>query len=168
MSRLWRGRVVGMAAAAAVAVVATGCEKTGAPVPVPTTVASPTVVETFPGTLMMSGSNLHNFQITRNSEIDVTLTTLTTVPVQADPNADPPVAAVPAMPVSYPLLIRVGQPTITTLGVTCSNLKSVTTSAGSTPQLTGQALPGTFCVGISDPGGTLPQSVDYVITVAHG
>ena len=168
MSRLLlRARVLAMAAIAAVGATAAGCAKAGPPTPVASNVSSPTALETFPGTLMTAGSNLHNFQITQNGEVDVTLTTLTTVPVQADPTASPPVAAVPAMPVDYQLLIRVGQPTITTLGVACSNLKSVTTSPGSTPQLTGQALPGTFCVGISDPNGTLPQSVDYIITVAH-
>ena len=113
------------------------------------------------------GSNLHNFQVSQSGEIFVTLTTVTTVPVADDPTATPPVMAVPAVPVEYPVTVRIGQPTVTTIGVTCSSLKSVVTPAGAAPQLTGQALAGTFCVAISDLSGTLPQPVDYVITVAH-
>jgi hypothetical protein len=164
---MWRVFPVILAGALVVALAGAACEQTGQPVPVTMPVASPTVTETFSGTLAAQGSNLHNFQITKNGEIDVTLTTVTTVPVQADPNAVPPVDAVPAVPVTYPVTIRVGQPTITTLGVTCSSLKAVVASAGAAPQLTGQALTGTFCVSISDPNGTLPQSIAYVVVVAH-
>ena len=148
-----------------IAVVA--CGKAGAPVPITMPVASPTALETFSGTLAVMGSNLHNFQVSQNGQIFVTLTTVTTVPVAADPTQTPPVMAVPAVPVGDPVTVRIGQPTVTTVGVTCSSLKSVVTSAGAAPQLTGQALAGTFCVAISDPGGTLPQPVAYVITVAH-
>jgi hypothetical protein len=151
----------------AVAIVASACDKNGPAVPVPITVASPSSVETFTGTLQVAGANLHNFQVSQPGEVDVTLTTETTVAVAADPTASPPVLAVPAAPVAYPLTVRVGQPAISTLGVTCSNLKAVETAAGGTPQLTGQALAGTFCVSVSDPNAALPQAVSYVITVAH-
>jgi hypothetical protein len=97
----------------------------------------------------------------------VTLTAISTVPVDADPNATPPVAAIPAAPVTTPMLLTVGQPTLTTLGVQCSTLKAVPATAGGTPQLTGQALGGTFCVAISDPGADLPRASSYAITVAH-
>jgi hypothetical protein len=125
------------------------------------------VTETFPGTISAQGTSQHFFKVNQDSEIDVTLTRVTTVAVQADPNANPPVVGVPAMPVSYSLTVRIGQQAISTLGVTCSDLKSVLTPAGATPQIRGQALAGTFCVAVSDPNGTLPQPVSYVVTVAH-
>jgi hypothetical protein len=65
------------------------------------------------------------------------------------------------------MTLTVGQPTLTTLGVQCSSLKTVTASAGTTPQLTGQALAGTFCVSITDANGELPRASSYAITVAH-
>jgi hypothetical protein len=152
---------------AAAALVAAACDKTGPPVPVPITIATPTITETFTGTLATLGSNLHNFQVTQPSEIDVTLTTETTVANPGDPTTDPPTPAVPAVPVAYPVNVRVGQPVISTLIVTCSSLKAIDTTAGSAPQLTGQALAGTFCVSVSDPTGALPQSITYVVTVRH-
>ena len=159
--------VLGVLVVALASIGAGACDKAGDPVPIPTAVSSPTVTETFSGTLVTLGANLHNFQVTQTSEVDVTLTTETTVAVAADPTASPPVVAVPAVPVTFPVTVRVGQPAISTLGVTCSSLKSVETTAGASPQIRGQALAGTFCVSVSDPNGALPQSVSYIITVAH-
>ena len=151
----------------ALAAGASACGGSSEPVPIPTSIASATIIENYSGTLFAAGSNLHTFAVTQNGEMKVTLTTLATVAVDADPNADPPVAAVPSTPVTAPMTLTVGQPTLTTLGVQCSNLKSVTATAGSTPQLTGQALTGTFCVSISDPNAALPRASSYAITVAH-
>jgi hypothetical protein len=137
--------------------------RVGLPLPV----APATIIETYSGTLFAAGSNLHTFAVTQSGEMKVTLTAISTVPVDADPNANPPVAAIPAAPVTAPLLLTVGQPTLTTLGVQCSTLKAVTATAGATPQLTGQALGGTFCISISDPGADLPRASSYAITVAH-
>jgi len=154
-----------------------GCNRNTTPTPIPSTVVPPTTTDSFSGTLKQQGSNLHSFQVCPNcivshlqetSEVDVTLTTLMTVAVPADPNADPPVVGVPAVPVAVPLTIRVGQPTLTTLGVQCSNLLSVVAPAGALPQLKGQALNGAYCVSISDPDGVLTSAVTYTITVAHG
>jgi hypothetical protein len=69
--------------------------------------------------------------------------------------------------VTLPLLLHVGQPTLTTLGVQCSLLKSAEATSGTSPQLTGQALTGTFCVSISDTNNALPSAVTYTITVGH-
>jgi len=148
--------------------VATGCEKTGAPTPVPSPVAAPTVVEMpYTGTLLPSGSNLHEFAVQANGEVDVTLTSVTTVPVPDDPTANPPVVGTPAAQVTTPLTLAVGTPSITTLGVTCLPYKLVVTAPSVAPQLTGQALKGTYCISLSDPSGALAGSVNYTITVAH-
>jgi hypothetical protein len=149
------------------AVVAAGCDKNSEPVPIPTPVAPATITENFSGTLFASGSNLHSFEVKQGGQVFVTVTSVNTVGVAADPNADPPVLAVPSVPVTIPLTINVGQPALTTLGVQCSHLKSVEAPAGPSPQLSGQALAGQFCVSLSDPTGALPAASAYAITVSH-
>ncbi len=149
------------------AVLAAACNKDVSPVPVPTPIAQPSITENYSGTLFVLGSNLHSFAVKLPSEVDVTLTAVATVPVTADPTADPPVVGVPSVPLTVPLTLRVGQPTLTTIGVQCSDLMSISTSPGTTPQLKGQALAGTYCVSISDPDDVLPSAVSYAITVSH-
>ena len=146
---------------------ASACNKDTTPVGVPTPIAPPTVTENYSGTLFVLGSNLHSFAVKVPSEVDVTLTAVATVAVPADPTADPPVVGVPSVPVTVPLTLRVGQPTLTTIGVQCSDLQSTTATPGTTPQLKGQALGGTYCVSISDPDDVLPSAVTYAITVSH-
>lgn len=160
-------RVVAGLGMAAMLALAAACGQSGAPVPVPSPVSKPTVTDTATGTLHVSGSNYFQFQITTPGEVDVTLTSLTTVPVTADPTASPPVVGVPAVPVSVPVTLIVGQPALTTIGVSCSSIKTVTTAPGPTAQLTGQALAGNFCVLIADPDGQLPEAVVYTMLVAH-
>ena len=170
LGTLGRLRALGLLMLAVAAVMeSAGCGQSGQPVPVPSPVAPPTTTDAATGTLKVSGSSYYQFQVkaTGESEVDVTLTALTTVPVTADPNANPPVAAVPAVPVSTPVTLTVGQPSITTLGVSCTSIKTVTTAVGSTPQLTGQALPGNFCILIADPSGQLAQDVLYTVLIAH-
>ena len=146
---------------------ASACNRDTTPQPVPTPIAPPSVTENYSGTLFVLGSNLHSFQVTKTGEVDVTLTAVTTVLVPADPSADPPVVGIPPTPITAPLTLRVGQPTLTTIGVQCSDLMSVQATSGTTPQLKGQALVGTYCVSISDPDNVLPRAVTYAITVAH-
>jgi hypothetical protein len=160
-------RSLALALGGAFLAAAAACSGNTTPTPISTPIASPTITESYTGTLFVAGSNLHSFQVTNASEVDVTLVSLTTVAVVADPTATPPVVGVPAVPVTTPLILTVGQPTLTTLGVQCSNLKSVSAVAGPSPQLTGQALGGTYCVSISDPTSALPSAVSYAITVAH-
>ena len=164
-----RMRRVLLRAATLLALAAGGsaCNGSTEPTPVPTPIAPATIIESYSGTLFAAGSNLHTFAVTKSGEMKVTLTAISTVPVDADPNANPPVAAIPSAPVTVPMTLTVGQPTLTTLGVQCSSLKEVTAAAGQAPQLTGQALGGTFCISISDPGADLPRASSYAITVAH-
>ena len=166
MDRMRRG-LLRAATLLALAAGGSACQHSTEPTPVVTPIAPATIIESYSGTLFAAGSNLHTFAVTKSGEMKVTLTAISTVPVDADPNATPPVAAIPAAPVTAPMLLTVGQPTLTTLGVQCSTLKAVPATAGGTPQLTGQALGGTFCVAISDPGADLPRASSYAITVAH-
>jgi hypothetical protein len=160
-------QIQGLIVAIAVAAAAASCTKGGDPVPVPTPIAQPTITEHYSGTLSPAGSNLHFFQVTEPSEVHVTLTSLTAVAVDGDATVDPPIVAQPATPLTIPLTITVGQQALTTLGVQCSSLKSVVKPAGSTAQLTGQALAGTYCVSITDTNIELPRNATYAITVAH-
>ncbi len=143
------------------------CRSNTEPTPVPIPIAPASIVESYSGTLFSAGSNLHTFAVKENGEMKVTLTSIATIPVDPDPNASPPLPGIPSEPVTIPMTLTVGQPTLTTLGVQCSSLKSVVASAGSAPQLTGQALAGTFCVSISDPQAELPRASSYAITVTH-
>jgi len=157
----------GVLIAVCLAVAAAACDKSTDPVPVPTTIAKPTTTEAFTGTVAPFGSFQYQFKVNVDSEVHITLVSLTTIAVQADPTADPPVVAKPAVNVSYPLNVRVGQTTITTLGIACTNLKHVMAAPGSSPQLTGQALAGTYCVDVSDDSGALPETVTIKVTIAH-
>src|SRR4051794_37112619 len=94
---------------------AAACNRSQENEPVPIPIAPASVVENYSGTLFAAGSNLHTFAVVQNGEMKVTLTTIATVPVDADPNADPPVAAAPSTPVTTPMTLTVGQPTLTTL-----------------------------------------------------
>src|SRR5262249_44606365 len=143
------GFVVALATSAA-------CGGSTEPTPVVTPVAPPTQVDTFSGVILQSGNFQYQFKVNVSGQVLVTLKSVPSVAVDPDPNAVPPVAGKPSVPVAYPLNMRIGQSTLTTLGLACANLKEVTTPAGSTPQLTGQALFGTFCVDVSDKDGTLP------------
>jgi hypothetical protein len=149
------------------AAAAAACGGSTEPTPIPLPVAPASIVENYSGTLFVGGTNLHTFAVQNSGEVHVTLTAIATVPVDADPNATPPVAAIPSTPVTQPMTLTVGQPTLTTLGVQCSNLKSTITTAGKTAQLTGQALAGTFCVSVSDTNSELPRASTYAITVNH-
>jgi hypothetical protein len=156
-----------VAVALALAVGGTACRSTAEPTPVPINVAPATIVENYSGTLFASGSNLHTFAVKENGEMKVTLRSIATVAVDPDPNASPPLPAIPSAPVTASMRLTVGQPTLTTLGVQCSTLKSVEAPAGPSPQLTGQALAGTFCVSIADSNSDLPRAASYAITVIH-
>jgi len=143
------------------------CDRNTTPVPVPGPVAPATTTETYTGTLSPAGTNLHFFQVQETGQVLVTLTQLVTVPVAGDPAAHPPVVAVPATPVTGAVKLTVGQQALSTIGVTCSSLKSVVASVAPTPQLTGQALKGTYCVSITDTQDVLPRPTTYTISVAH-
>jgi hypothetical protein len=150
---------------AALGVVTAGCASEQAAPSTPTPVAPPSVVETFTGSLIAFGSNMHTFTVAQLGEVDVTLKSATLEPT-IDPATGDPIP--PADPTAVPeLTLAIGSPTTTVFGPTCAALKSVATKATSAPQIIGSALAGNFCVSYSDPSGVLANVVDYTIVVAH-
>jgi hypothetical protein len=154
-----------LALAFVLAIVSASCSSQEATPTTPTPVAPPTIVETFTGSLLAFGTNLHNFTVSQLGEVDVTLkATLLEPTIDADtgepiPPADP--TAVPA------LTLSIGTPTTTIFGPVCAALKSVDATAAASPQIVGSALAGNFCVSFADTTGILTNVVDYTIVVAH-
>jgi hypothetical protein len=150
---------------AALAVVTAGCASQDAAPTTPTPVAPPSVVETFTGSLIAFGSNMHTFTVSQIGEVDVTLKSAT-----LEPTIDPDTGDVipPPDPAAVPeLTLAIGSPTTTIFGPTCAALKSVQTKAAASAQIIGSALAGNFCISYSDPSGALTNAVDYTIVVAH-
>ena len=117
-----------------------GCSDPVAPAtPTP---ATPTVTDTFNGTLLILGSNTHQFTIQQIGGIRVSVTGVT------------PGAAVG---------VGVGTPS----GSNCVLLQNLTAVPGPSPQISGTAtITGTFCVSVFDVGN-LVESVNYIVTVLH-
>lgn len=117
-----------------------GCSDPVAPItPTP---AVPTVTDTFNGTLLILGSNTHQFTVQQVGGIKVSVTGIT------------PGAAVG---------LGVGTPS----GANCLLAENLTAVPGPNPQISGTAtITGTFCVSVFDVGN-LVQAVDYVVTVLH-
>src|SRR5437879_5155882 len=110
--------------------------------PVTPTPATPTIPETFSGTLLVLGSNSHQFPVLQIGGIKVSVTGVT------------PGAAVG---------VGVGTPS----GANCLLIDKLTAVPGPNPQISGTAtITGTFCVAVYDVGN-LVESVDYVVTVLH-
>ena len=122
------------------AFVAVGCADPVAPTtPTP---AAPTIRETFSDTLLVLGSNTHQFSVDAIGGLKVTLT------------AVEPGAAVG---------LGVGTPSLGS----CSVLDHVDAVAGQAVLLSGTAtVPGTYCVVIQDIGN-LVEPVAYTINVLH-
>ena len=133
-----------------IGVLASGCSSsTSTTQPTqPSTFAPPTVTETFTGTLTTSGTDSHPFMVPAPGEVDITLTTLNPAPTPA-----------------VALTLGIGLPSTTVVGQ-CATIQSVSTTPGATPQITGHALAGNFCVSVTDTGN-LTGSVTYTVVVAH-
>ena len=131
-----------LAAALTVALVAAGCsdpELPAAPTP-----ATPTITDTFTGTLVQFGANSHPFSVQQVGGIRVVV------------NSIEPSAAIQ---------IAVGTPS-TASGV-CLGLSSTIGVASPGAQLSGTAtVVGNFCIAVSDVGN-LVEPVNYTITVLH-
>src|SRR6266540_5118618 len=86
---------------AALAVVTAGCASENAALTTPTPVAPPSVVETFTGSLIAFGSNMHTFTVSQLGEVHVTLRSTTLEPT-IDPDTGDPIP--PADPTAVPEL----------------------------------------------------------------
>src|SRR5262249_6075627 len=120
--------------------IATACRD---PIPPATpTPATPTIPETFTGTLLPLGTSSNTFFVQRAGGIQVSLTGLS-----------------PAASVG----LGVGTPS----GATCLTLDHMTVVAGPNAQMIGTAtVRGNFCVAVFDVGN-LVESVNYTIVVLH-
>jgi hypothetical protein len=133
---------VALAASAALAAACGGSSN-------PTTVTAPTgtvVTDTFTGTVQPGGASINNFNVTVGGTVSVTL-------VSAGP------------PPTITMGLGVGNPGATG---TCSFLQNgtITTTAGSTAQLSGSIAAGTYCVAVVDIGNAA-GAITYTVTVAH-
>jgi len=106
--------------------------------------APASMTDTFSGTVAVQGADSHNFTVASFGEVDITLT-----------------AAGP--PPTITMGLGVGTPS----GDTCVlTTNPISTPAGTTPQFSGTASAGTYCVQVSDVGNQLGP-VTYTVTVAH-
>jgi hypothetical protein len=140
-----------VAAPLVIGILASGCSSPNTSTTVatqPSSFAPPAVSETFTGSLTTSGTDSHPFNVPVPGEVDVTLTAL-------NPQPTPAVA----------LTLAIGLPSSTVVGQ-CATIQSVSATPGATPQITGHALAGNFCVSVSDTGN-LASSVTYTVIVAH-
>ncbi len=123
-----------------VSLLTAGC---GDPVPpaAPTPVA-PTITETFSDTLLVLGSNTHQFTVGQVGGVKVTLNSV-------NPSA------------------TVGIGIGTSATGACAVLSNTTAVDGASVQLSGTAtVAGTFCVSVYDVGN-LVEPVTYTVTVLH-
>jgi hypothetical protein len=134
-------------ALAALAGVTVGCSDSTASIPSAPTIEPASITDSFTGTLTVQGFSTHNFVVITTSRVAVTVTSIV-------PQSAPQVG------------VGIGVPTGVTCALTLGSGASATVSAASTPQINGTVVPGTFCVVLYDLG-TLTESVDYAVTVAH-
>ncbi|HZR22759.1 MAG TPA: hypothetical protein VFA59_04170 [Vicinamibacterales bacterium] len=136
----------------AACVLAAGCSSTDSATAVPTqptSFADPTTVDTFTGTLTIAGTDSHPFAVPVAGVVNITLTSMD-----------------PAIDSTTPVVLAIGLPSQSVVGQ-CATIQSVSVIPGTTPQITGHALSGTFCVSVSDPNVVLTASEAYTVTVAH-
>jgi hypothetical protein len=98
----------------------------------------------FASFLSFGGSSTHTFTISQGGTISLTLT-----------NVTPPV----------PIGMGIGIPGAS--ATTCSLTSSLTTPAGSTPQITIPVDSGTYCVEAYDAGAVVGPGVAFSITIVH-
>ncbi|MBI3402018.1 MAG: hypothetical protein HY048_11410 [Acidobacteria bacterium] len=112
--------------------------------PAAPTPVTPTVTETFTGTLTLAGNNSHPFVVNQVGGLRLSLTGVS------------PSAAVG---------IGVGTPSTAT--GTCTLLANLTAVGGPGVQMSGTAtIAGGYCIAVFDVGN-LVESVNYTITVLH-
>ena len=123
------------------ALLAPACSDPVAP-PAPTPV-TPTITETFNGTLGLLGTNTHLFSVAQVGGLTVTISDI-------NPDAT--------------LTFAIGAQSL----VGCTVLQQFTRAAGgATAQLVGTiTAPGNFCVQVFD-SNSIPEPVNYTLTVLH-
>ncbi len=138
------------AAALALAAVAAACDTTD-PTLTATTPSSPTnpTVENFNGNVAVGSADSHSFSILLNGgTLSVTLT-----------SAGPPAN----------VTVGLGVGTLSAGVCTPFQNTAVAVTASTTPQISGVANAGSYCVTVFDIGGTsaLPGPISYSVSVSH-
>jgi hypothetical protein len=141
-----RGKTAALSAAAGLALLAAACGKDKPTSTTPTlTPAAPTVSEHYVGTIGVGGSGFYSFSVSKYGTVNITLNVVS--------GADDP---------AVPVGLGLGSPG----GFGCNATNTITTAAGSTPQLTGAYEAGVYCTRIYDVGNlTAPATLD--VTIAH-
>lgn len=136
-------KILAVVLSATVLTISTGGCSDPTPPAAPTPV-TPTITDTFTGTLTLAGNNSHPFTVSQVGGLRVSLTGVS------------PSAAVG---------IGVGTPSTAT--GTCTVLATLTAVGGPGYQMSGTAtVAGTFCIAVFDVGN-LVESVTYTVTVLH-
>jgi hypothetical protein len=138
--------------ALALSVVAAACDDSNPGIVQPD-VNPATVTETFTGNLSVQSVSSHSFIISRSGRISITLTAV----------SPPPTSEAPSSP---EVGIGIGIPSGLSCALNLGDKTTVTTTAASTPQISGIVIAGTFCVAVYDVG-KLTEAVDYTVDVAH-
>ena len=112
-----------------------------------TTAATPTVSESFNGTLPVGGFKFYSFNIAVNGTVNVTINKVSGASV----------------PSTVQVGIGIGAPS----GIDCAATVTAVASSGSAaPQTTGTFGPGLFCVRVYDVGNLFAPAT-FAITIAH-
>ena len=111
-----------------------------------TTVAEPVFTEEWIDTLAVGGERFYSFAVTQYGTVNVSLTSVSGQYV--------------------PSTVTVGMGLGTPAAETCSTTSSISTQAGTGPQLTGTYNPGVYCVIVRDVGN-LFSAARFSITVAY-
>jgi hypothetical protein len=111
-----------------------------------TTAATPVFTEDWADTLAVGGERFYSFTVTQFGTVNVSLTSVSGQFV--------------------PGTVTVGMGLGTPTAETCSTTSSISTQAGTGPQLTGTYNPGVYCVIVWDVGN-LFSAARFSITVAY-
>ena len=111
-----------------------------------TTVATPVYTEDWIDTLAVGGERFYSFTVTQYGTVNISLTSVSGPFV--------------------PSTVTVGMGLGTPAAETCFTTSSISTQAGTGPQLTGTYNPGVYCVIVRDVGN-LFSAAQFSITVAY-
>jgi hypothetical protein len=110
------------------------------------TVAAPTISESFAGTLPVGGARFYAFTVVEYGTVNVTLTSV------GGPN----------VPSTLWLGLGIGTPT----AQECTTSTAVNTQSGSSPQVTGTYAPGIYCARVTDIGNLVAPAA-FAVTIDH-
>ncbi len=108
--------------------------------------ATPTITETFNGTIQAQGSDTHTFNVTSYGEVDITLT-----------------AAGPPPTITIGLAIGA----VTSGACSVGSIAQGSTQAQTTPQWVNNLSIGAYCVTVFDAGNVGTTPISYTVTVLH-